>query len=148
VIYDGVDGSRGFVSAATGQPALRALRAPGHLPTRQLRVALSCCGDRHPQDFWWAAAVFLERCAGWLSPGGRVLRVEIQELMRKRFEAVFERATGRRVMGFMSGNQQDPVMICGVTFLAHGPSGRRIDPRPGRPRTADWRGGGGGARVG
>jgi hypothetical protein len=62
------------------------------------------------------------------------------QLMHERFEAVIERATGRGVIGFMSGNQQDPVMICGVTFLAHGPSGRRIDPRPGRPRTAGWRG--------
>jgi hypothetical protein len=60
--------------------------------------------------------------------------------MHERFEAVIGRATSRRVMGFMSGNQQDPVMICRVTFLAHGPSGRRIDPRPGRPRPADWRG--------
>lgn len=35
-------------------------------------------------------------------------RVEFQELMRERFEAVIERATGRQVIGFMSGNQQHP----------------------------------------
>jgi uncharacterized protein YbcI len=30
-----------------------------------------------------------------------------------------EEATGRRVVGFMSGNQQDPDMICEVFVLAH-----------------------------
>jgi uncharacterized protein YbcI len=45
-------------------------------------------------------------------------RMEFQELMRERFEAVIERATGRRVIGFMSGNQQDPDMICEVFILA------------------------------
>ena len=35
-------------------------------------------------------------------------RMEFQELMRGRFEAVIEEATGRQVIGFMSGNQQDP----------------------------------------
>ena len=44
-------------------------------------------------------------------------RMEFQELMRERFEAVIERATGRRVIGFMSGNQQDPDMICEVFVL-------------------------------
>ena len=33
--------------------------------------------------------------------------MEFQELMRKRFETVIESATGRPVIGFMSGNQQD-----------------------------------------
>jgi uncharacterized protein YbcI len=32
-------------------------------------------------------------------------RMEFHELMRERFVAVVERATGRRVIGFMSGNQ-------------------------------------------
>ena len=38
--------------------------------------------------------------------------------MRERFEAVIEQATGRRVIGFMSGNQQDPDMMCEVFILA------------------------------
>src|SRR6185295_16149937 len=38
-------------------------------------------------------------------------RMAFQEVMRERFEGVIERATGRRVIGFMSGNQQDPDMI-------------------------------------
>jgi uncharacterized protein YbcI len=45
-------------------------------------------------------------------------RIEFQEVMRERFEAVVERATGRRVIGFMSGNQQDPDMLCEVFVLA------------------------------
>jgi len=45
-------------------------------------------------------------------------RMEFQELMRERFEAVIERATGRRVTGFMSGNQQRPDMMCEVFILA------------------------------
>ena len=45
-------------------------------------------------------------------------RMEFQELMRQRFEAVIEGATGRRVIGFMSGNQQDPDMMCEVFILA------------------------------
>ena len=45
-------------------------------------------------------------------------RMEFQDLMRNRFEAVIERATGRRVIGFMSGNQQHPDMMCEVFILA------------------------------
>jgi uncharacterized protein YbcI len=45
-------------------------------------------------------------------------RMEFQELMRERFEAVIEAATGRRVIGFMSGNQQHPDMMCEVFILA------------------------------
>jgi len=45
-------------------------------------------------------------------------RMEFQELMRARFEGVIEDATGRRVIGFMSGNQQSPDMICEVFVLA------------------------------
>jgi uncharacterized protein YbcI len=45
-------------------------------------------------------------------------RMEFQELMRDRFEAVIEDATGRRVIGFMSGNQQHPDMMCEVFILA------------------------------
>ena len=45
-------------------------------------------------------------------------RMEFQELMRERFEAVIENATGRKVIGFMSGNQQDPDLMCEVFILA------------------------------
>jgi uncharacterized protein YbcI len=45
-------------------------------------------------------------------------RMEFQELMRQRFEQVIEDATGRRVIGFMSGNQQRPDMMCEVFILA------------------------------
>ena len=45
-------------------------------------------------------------------------RMEFQELMRERFEAVIEEATGRRVIGFMSGNQQTPDIMCEVFILA------------------------------
>jgi uncharacterized protein YbcI len=45
-------------------------------------------------------------------------RMEFQELMRSRFEAVIEQATGRKVIGFMSGNQQHPDLMCEVFVLA------------------------------
>src|SRR5271156_1014806 len=45
-------------------------------------------------------------------------RMAFQEVMRARFEAVIEDATGRRVIGFMSGNQQEPDMMCEVFILA------------------------------
>ena len=35
-------------------------------------------------------------------------RMEFQELMRHRFEAVIEGVTGREVIGFMSGNHRSP----------------------------------------
>ncbi|MGI8571914.1 MAG: hypothetical protein ACR2L9_04710 [Solirubrobacteraceae bacterium] len=38
--------------------------------------------------------------------------------MRERFERVIEHATGRRVIGFMSGNQQHPDIMCEVFILA------------------------------
>jgi uncharacterized protein YbcI len=44
-------------------------------------------------------------------------RMEFQELMRDRFETMIEVATGRRVIGFMSGNQQHPDMMCEVFIL-------------------------------
>jgi uncharacterized protein YbcI len=58
-----------------------------------------------------------------LLDGGRGLaviqqRMEFQEVMRHRFEEVIERATGRPVIGFMSGNQQHPDMMCEVFVLA------------------------------
>jgi uncharacterized protein YbcI len=45
-------------------------------------------------------------------------RMAFQNVMRARFERVVEHATGRRVIGFMSGNQQDPDIICEVFVLA------------------------------
>ena len=45
-------------------------------------------------------------------------RMEFQDVMRERFEAVVERATGREVIGFMSGNQQHPDIMCEVFILA------------------------------
>ena len=45
-------------------------------------------------------------------------RMEFQELMRDRFAGVIESATGRKVIGFMSGNQQDPDIMCEVFILA------------------------------
>jgi uncharacterized protein YbcI len=45
-------------------------------------------------------------------------RMEFQELMRERFVAVIEQATSRPVIGFMSGNQQDPDIMCEVFILA------------------------------
>jgi uncharacterized protein YbcI len=64
-------------------------------------------------------------------------RMEFQEVMRGRFEAVIEDATGHRVIGFMSGNQQDPDMMCEVFILAptdlvdeHEIPARRPSPAP------------------
>jgi uncharacterized protein YbcI len=45
-------------------------------------------------------------------------RMEFQELMAERFYSVIEKATGRPVIGFMSGNQQQPDMMCEVFILA------------------------------
>jgi uncharacterized protein YbcI len=45
-------------------------------------------------------------------------RMEFQEIMRDRFIAVVEGATGRRVIGFMAGNQQSPDMLCEIFVLA------------------------------
>jgi hypothetical protein len=45
-------------------------------------------------------------------------RMAFQDVMRQRFEAVVEAATGCRVIGFMSGNQQHPDVICEVFILA------------------------------
>ena len=58
-----------------------------------------------------------------LLEGGRTAavieqRMAFQEVMRSRFVAVIEDATARQVVGFMSGNQQDPDMICEVFVLA------------------------------
>jgi uncharacterized protein YbcI len=44
-------------------------------------------------------------------------RMEFQEVMRDRFTGVIEQATGRAVIGFMSGNQQHPDLMCEVFIL-------------------------------
>lgn len=44
-------------------------------------------------------------------------RMAFQELMRERFTAVVEAATGREVIGFMIGNQQDPDIMREVFIL-------------------------------
>jgi uncharacterized protein YbcI len=45
-------------------------------------------------------------------------RMDFQDLMRDRFVGVISDATGRDVIGFMSGNQQDPDIMCEVFILA------------------------------
>ena len=45
-------------------------------------------------------------------------RMDFQDVMRDRFTEVIERATGRRVIGFMSGNEQSPDIMCEVFILA------------------------------
>lgn len=45
-------------------------------------------------------------------------RMAFQEVMRPRFEAVIQHATGSSVIGFMSGNQQKPDMICELFILS------------------------------
>ena len=45
-------------------------------------------------------------------------RMDFQDVMRERFQLVIEEATGRQVIGFMSGNQQDPDIMCEVFILA------------------------------
>jgi uncharacterized protein YbcI len=54
-------------------------------------------------------------------------RMQFQDVMRERFVAVVENATGRRVIGFMAGSQQEPDMICEVFVLA--PTDLLDDPR-------------------
>jgi uncharacterized protein YbcI len=44
-------------------------------------------------------------------------RMEFQEVMRDRFTEVIAQATGRPVIGFMSGNQQHPDLMCEVFIL-------------------------------
>jgi uncharacterized protein YbcI len=45
-------------------------------------------------------------------------RMEFRELMLDRVIAVVENATSQRVIGFMSGNQHSPDMLCEVFILA------------------------------
>jgi uncharacterized protein YbcI len=58
-----------------------------------------------------------------LLDGGRseaviLQRMAFQDVMRSQFTGVIEEATGRPVIGFMSGNQQDPDLMCEVFILA------------------------------
>jgi uncharacterized protein YbcI len=74
-----------------------------------------------------------------LLDGGRseaviLQRMAFQDVMRSQFTGVIEEATGRPVIGFMSGNQQDPDLMCEVFVLA--PSDLVDDDElPGRPAT-------------
>ena len=45
-------------------------------------------------------------------------RMAFQEVMRPVFHQLIEHVTGRRVIGFMSGNQQEPDMIAEI-FVLH-----------------------------
>ena len=62
-------------------------------------------------------------------------RMEYQELMRERFANVIEEATGRRVIGFMSGNLQSPDVMSELFILAPTDlvDDHEIPARPGRP---------------
>ena len=65
-------------------------------------------------------------------------RMEFQEVMRSRFVEVIEAATGRVVIGFMSGNQQHPDLMCEVFIL--GPTDLVDEdemPVPGRDMPGD-----------
>lgn len=52
--------------------------------------------------------------------GGSVIeqRMNFQEAMADRFKAVISGATGREVVGFMSGNQQNPDPLAELFILA------------------------------
>ena len=58
--------------------------------------------------------------AGGRGPAVIQQRMEFQELMRERFSDVITGVTRRPVIGFMSGNQQGPDLMCEVFIL--GPS--------------------------
>lgn len=45
-------------------------------------------------------------------------RAHWQEIMRPTFKAIVEQETLRQVIGFMSGNQQDPDLIAEIFILA------------------------------
>jgi len=79
-----------------------------------------------------------------LLEGGRgsaviLQRMEFQELMRERFANVIELATGRHVIGFMSGNQQDPDIMSELFILAPTDlvDDHEIPNRPGRRSPRD-----------
>ena len=65
-------------------------------------------------------------------------RMDFQEVMKDRFAGVIEESTGRRVIGFMSGNQQHPDLMCEVFILAPTDlvADDEIGPAPGAPSSA------------
>jgi uncharacterized protein YbcI len=63
-------------------------------------------------------------------------RMEFHEVTRERFAAVVEAATGRRVIGFMSGNQQQPDLTCEVFVLAPADGAEELDDHPDGPTAA------------
>lgn len=68
-------------------------------------------------------------------------RMEFQELMRERFTKVVEDATGRPVIGFMSGNQQHPDLMCEVFILGPSDLIREYDSDTGGEKGAGASGG-------
>jgi uncharacterized protein YbcI len=62
-------------------------------------------------------------------------RMDFQDLMGERFNAVIEAAIGRQVIGFMSGTRQNPDIMCEVFIL----SGTDLvdDEIPGGGRSTD-----------
>lgn len=63
---------------------------------------------------------------GSLAGGGRErdvaqTRVDISEDARQKFIDIIEQHTGRKVMGFMSGSQQDPSLLAQVYVLDTSP---------------------------
>jgi uncharacterized protein YbcI len=86
----------------------------------------------------------LTRVEKTLHQGGRLeammpQRMAFQEVMRSRFVAVVEQATGRQVIGFMSGYEQEPDMTCEVFILAPAPDdpARGLDDENRRPGAAN-----------
>jgi uncharacterized protein YbcI len=74
-----------------------------------------------------------------LLDGGRseaviLQRMAFQDVMRSQFTGVIEAATGRPVIGFMSGNQQDPDLMCEVFIL--GPTDLIDDHEVAAPRSS------------
>jgi uncharacterized protein YbcI len=75
-----------------------------------------------------------------LLDGGRgeaviLQRMAFQDVMRNQFTGVIEKATGRPVIGFTSGNQQDPDLMTEVFIL--GPTDLIDDHElPGAPDSA------------
>jgi uncharacterized protein YbcI len=101
-------------------------------PGRELRGCTFCPIGRRPRRYVNGDLVVCLLRGGFTrveqtlregGHGGDVIRqrMAFQEVMRERFTRVVEEATGRKVIGFMSGNQQDPDMICEVFVLAQNP---------------------------
>ena len=67
------------------------------------------------------------RAEAMLNAGGHAgvvneQRANWQQIMEPRFVEVVESATGRPVIGFMSGNQADPAMTCELFVLGPAPA--------------------------